>query len=151
TTAPALPADVKVLVADHPAPSARSAAAARSALELVAAVPTEDHLVVLLSGGGSALLALPADDDALTSLTLADKGDALTRIARGGADIHQLNTVRKHLSAVKGGRLALATRARITVLALSDVVGNDPATIASGPFSPDPTTFAEALALINRL
>jgi glycerate 2-kinase len=72
-------------------------------------------------------------------------------VARAGATIGQLNTVRKHLSAIKGGRLALESRAPTTVLALSDVVGSDPGTIASGPFSPDPTTFAEAVALVRAL
>ena len=144
---PALaPPWARLLVADHPQPTARSVAAAEAVREAVAALQPADHLVVLLSGGGSALLATPAP-----GLTLEDKRAAVAAVARGGATIGQLNTVRKHLSAIKGGRLALATPAAVTVLALSDVVGNDPATIASGPFAADPTTFAEALALLEQL
>jgi glycerate-2-kinase len=137
---------LRILHADHPKPTARSEAAARAALAFVGDLGAEDRLVVLLSGGGSALLAAPAPD-----LTLDEKRAAVSAVARAGATIGELNTVRKHLSAIKGGRLALATAATTTVLALSDVVGDDPATIASGPFSPDPTTFAQALALVRRL
>ncbi len=140
-----LPPGTTHMVADHPTPSARSLAAATAAARFVGDLKPADHLVVLLSGGGSSLMVAPAP-----GLTLHDKRLTLTAVARGGATIHELNTVRKHLSAIKGGRLALATRARTTVLALSDVIGNDPATIASGPFSADPTTFAEAVALVDR-
>jgi glycerate-2-kinase len=121
-------------------------AAARAARAFVAALGPSDRLVVLLSGGGSALLALPAD-----GLSLEDKRATVAAVARAGATIGQLNTVRKHLSAIKGGRLALATRAPTTVLALSDVVGSDPGTIASGPFSADATTFQQARALVAAL
>ena len=137
---------LRVLRSDHPAPTARSEAAARAARQFVADLGAQDRLVVLLSGGGSALMAAPA-----AGLTLDEKRTTVSAVARAGATIGELNTVRKHLSAVKGGQLALATAAPTTVLALSDVVGSDPATIASGPFSPDPTTFAEALALLDRL
>jgi glycerate 2-kinase len=141
-----LPGSFVALPGDHPSPSERSLAAGAAARAFVAGLAGEDELLVLLSGGGSALAALPAPP-----LTLDAKRAAVTAVARAGATIRELNTVRKHLSAIKGGQLAAATRARITVLALSDVVGNDPGTIASGPFSPDPTTYAEALALVDRL
>ncbi|HET6282630.1 MAG TPA: DUF4147 domain-containing protein [Polyangia bacterium] len=143
---PHLPAGVTALVSDHPDPSSRSVAAARAARDFVAALSPSDRLLVLLSGGGSAALALPAGD-----LSLEEKRATTKAVARGGATIHQLNTVRKHLSAIKGGQLGMLTRAPTDVLALSDVVGNDPGTIASGPFSPDPTTFAEAIAICQRL
>ncbi len=141
-----LPAGVRALVSDHPDPSDRSVAAGRAALDLLAQLSASDHLVVLLSGGGSAAMAVPAD-----GLSLDDKRMTTKAVARAGASIAELNTVRKHLSAIKGGQLGLATRAHTTVLALSDVVGSDPGVIASGPFSPDPTTFAQALALVERL
>jgi glycerate 2-kinase len=140
-----LPRGVTALASDHPDPSLRSVAAGRAARDFVAALSPEDRLVALISGGGSAAIALPAGE-----LSLADKQAATKAVARAGATIGELNTVRKHLSGIKGGQLALATRAPTVVLGLSDVVGNDPGTIASGPFSPDPTTFAEALALTER-
>jgi glycerate 2-kinase len=141
-----LPDGARVVVADHPHPSERSVAAARAARVFVEGLAPADRLVVLLSGGGSSLLALPAGP-----LSLEDKRATVAAVARAGATIAELNTVRKHLSAIKGGQLGAATGAPTLVLALSDVVGNDPATIASGPFSPDPTTFAQALALVRRL
>lgn len=141
-----LPAGIRSLVSDHPDPSERSVAAGNAARALLAGLVPSDRLVVLLSGGGSAAMAVPAD-----GLSLDDKLATVKAVARAGASIAELNTVRKHLSAVKGGQLGLATRAPTTVLALSDVVGNDPGTIASGPLSPDPTTFAQSLALVERL
>ncbi len=140
------PVRVRAMTSDHPDPSARSVAAAKAARELIAGLRADDSLVVLLSGGGSATLCAPAD-----GLTLEDKLETAKAVARGGATIGELNTVRKHLSGIKGGQLALATRAPTVVLTLSDVVGNDPSTIASGPFSADSTTFAEALAIVRRL
>jgi glycerate 2-kinase len=140
------PPGARVLVSDHPHPTARSVAAASAARAFVERLGPSDRLVVLLSGGGSSLLAAPAG-----ALTLDEKRATIAAVARAGAPIAALNTVRKHLSAIKGGQLGAATRARTTVLALSDVVGNDPATIASGPFSPDPSTFAQALALVDQL
>jgi glycerate 2-kinase len=141
---PRLPPSFTALVSDHPDPSARSMAAGKAARDFVAALSPSDCLIVLISGGGSAALVLPAAD-----LSLEDKRGAAKAVARSGASIAELNAVRKHLSAIKGGRLALLTRAPTIVLALSDVVGNDPGTIASGPFSPDATTFAQALALVE--
>jgi len=152
-------AEVTVLSADHPEPSERSVAAAEAVLRFVreagaaAAAPAPGaapELLVLLSGGASSLLCAPAE-----GLGLDDKRAAVAAVARAGATIAELNVVRKHLSAIKGGRLAAAARAAgplpITVLALSDVVGDDPATIASGPFSADPSTFADALSVLDRL
>jgi hydroxypyruvate reductase len=143
---PSLPDGFTALVSDHPDPSERSMAAGRAALELTSHVPRNETLVVLLSGGSSAAMALPTGD-----LSLEDKRATTKLVARAGASIAELNTVRKHLSAIKGGRLAASAHAPTRVFALSDVVGNDPATIGSGPFSADPSTFAQALAIIERL
>jgi glycerate 2-kinase len=139
-----VPIGVQVCPADHPHPTTRSVAAGEAALAFVRALTPEDRLLVLLSGGASALLCAPAP-----GLTLEEKRAATGAVSRGGAAIGALNAVRKHLSAIKGGRLALESRAPVTVLALSDVIGGEPATIGSGPFSPDPTTYAEALAVVE--
>jgi glycerate 2-kinase len=142
---PCLATGVAAIVSDHPEPSERSVAAGRAAIDLLARMLPSDALVVLLSGGASSAMALPSD-----GLSLDDKRSTTRSVARAGARITELNAVRKHLSAIKGGQLALRTRAGIVVLALSDVVGNDPGAIGSGPFSPDPTTFAEAAAIVAR-
>jgi len=139
-----VPVGVRVFPGDHPTPTARSVAAGEAALAFVRALAPADRLLVLLSGGASALMCAPAP-----GLTLEEKRAATGAVSRGGAAIGALNAVRKHLSAIKGGRLALESRAPVTVLALSDVVGGEPATIGSGPFSPDPTTYAEALAAVE--
>ncbi|TYO98829.1 glycerate 2-kinase [Geothermobacter ehrlichii] len=132
--------------AAHPVPDGRGEAAARRALRMAATAGRDDLLLLLLSGGGSALLPLPA-----TGLGLADKMAVTDLLLRSGADIGEINSVRKHLSAIKGGRLALAARpARLLTLAISDVPGDDPATIASGPGVPDPTTFAGAMAVLEK-
>ncbi|MFC3831378.1 MULTISPECIES: glycerate kinase type-2 family protein [Deinococcus] len=134
----------EVIAGSHPVPDTASVRAAERALERLSAHQAGQTVLVLVSGGGSALLCAP------DGVTLEQKG-ALTRaLLRAGADIRELNTVRKHLSRVKGGRLAAATRAHIRALLLSDVVGDDPATIASGPTVPDPSTFADALAVLDR-
>jgi hydroxypyruvate reductase len=138
-----VPLGVRVFPGDHPTPSARSVAAGEAALAFVRGLAPTDRLLVLLSGGASALLCLPAP-----GLTLEEKRAATGAVSRGGAAIGQLNAVRKHLSAIKGGRLALESRAPVNVLALSDVIGGEPATIGSGPFSPDPTTYADALDVV---
>jgi hydroxypyruvate reductase len=117
--------------------------AARRALAIAAAAAPGDLLVVLLSGGGSALMALPAD-----GISLQDKQQAVRTLMEQGADIHELNTVRKHLSAIKGGRLAAAAGGAVLTLAVSDVVGDDLSVIASGPTVPDDSTFAAALDLL---
>ncbi len=143
---PHVPAGMTCLVSDHPEPSMRSVAAARAARDLVRSLSKTERLVVLLSGGGSAALCFPAGD-----LSLDEKRQTVREVSRAGANVTELNTVRKHLSAIKGGQLGLATQAPTLVFALSDVVGNDPGTIASGPLSPDPTTFAQAVALVEKL
>lgn len=130
----------------HPLPDAASEAAAGRAHALAASVREEDVLLVLLSGGASSLWAAPAGIDLETKT-------ALTRgLLKSGADIHEMNTVRRHLSRIKGGRLAAAAgrAGAILTLAISDVPGDDPATIGSGPTVPDPTTLADARAVIER-
>jgi glycerate 2-kinase len=137
---------IVVVEAGHPVPDAAGQAAARRILDLASGLGPKDQLVCLISGGGSALLALPA-----AGLTLADKQAVTRDLLRSGATIGEINTVRKHLSAIKGGRLAAAAApARILTLAISDVPGDDPAVIASGPTMPDPTTFADARAVLAK-
>ena len=128
----------------HPVPTAGSVAAGRRALALAAGAGAGDVVVVLLSGGASAGLAVPIE-----GVTLADKSAMTVALLQAGVAIDGLNCVRKHLSAIKGGRLAVAARGRVVTLAISDVVDpapDDPAVIGSGPTAADPTTFAEALA-----
>lgn len=133
--------------AAHPVPDARSELAAREVRELVAAVDPGQVLCVLLSGGASSLLACPA-----AGLSAADLATTTRLLLAGGADIVQQNAVRKHLSALAGGRLAQHARAeRIEVLAISDVPGDRIDVIGSGPFAPDPTTFADACAVLEQL
>jgi glycerate 2-kinase len=145
TDAVALPAATTWFDAGHPLPDGGSLAGARRALEMAASAGDRDLLLVLLSGGGSSLMSLPAAEISL---------DAKQRTARTlmeqGADIYELNTVRKHLSAIKGGQLALATRGAVLTLAVSDVVGDDLSVIASGPTVPDDSTFASALDVLAR-
>ena len=133
------------LTASHPVPDARSEAAGRAALALAADVPDGGLLVALISGGASALLAVPVE-----GVSLADKQSATATLLRNGADITSLNTVRKHLSALKGGQLATACPGHVLGWLLSDVVGDDPSVIGSGPTVGDPSTFAEALAVLER-
>jgi glycerate 2-kinase len=141
-----LGAGFDLMAADHPLPGERSQAAGLAAMAFVSARRPPDRLLVLLSGGGSALAVAP-----VAGLSLEQKRAATTAVARAGASIGQLNTVRKHLSIIKGGQLGISSCVPTAVLALSDVVGNDPATIASGPFSADPSTFAEALSILDAL
>jgi hydroxypyruvate reductase len=137
---------IEIVEASHPVPDAAGEDAARRILALAEGLGADDQLVCLISGGGSALLALPAP-----GLTLADKQAVTRALLRSGATIGEINTVRKHLSAVKGGRLAAAAYpARVVTLAISDVPGDDPAVIASGPTVPDPSTFAEARAVLEK-
>ena len=132
--------------AGHPLPDERSAAAGRAALACAAEVDADETLVVLLSGGASALLTTP-----LPGLALDELRATTALLLASGAEIGELNCVRKHLTAVSGGRLAAATRAaRVLVLVISDVLGDDPGTIASGPCAPDATTYADALAVLER-
>jgi glycerate 2-kinase len=139
-----LPALVEWHQGGHPLPDERSVAAAGRVLEIARGVGSGECLVLLISGGTSALLACP-----LEGVTLQDKQQVVAAMLRGGADIHALNTVRKHLSAVKGGRLAGACRGTTLTLAVSDVVGDDLAVIGSGPGVPDPSTWADAARAIG--
>ncbi len=139
-------ARIEIVEASHPVPDAAGEQAARRILALAQSLGPDDQLVALISGGGSALLALPAP-----GLTLADKQAVTRALLRSGAAIGEINTVRKHLSAIKGGRLAAAAApARVVTLAISDVPGDDPGVIASGPTVPDPTSFADARAVLAR-
>jgi hydroxypyruvate reductase len=137
---------IDVVEAGHPLPDGSGLAGARRALAGAEALGPDDLLLALVSGGGSALLALPAP-----GITLADKQGLTRALLACGATIGEINCLRKHLSAVKGGRLAAAALpARIATLAISDVPGDDPATIASGPTVPDPTTLADARAVVAK-
>ena len=142
---PVMPAGTEWQDAGHPLPDEGSVAGARWARDVAAASDHDDLLVVLLSGGGSALMALPADP-----ITLGEKQQTARSLMAAGADIHELNTVRKHLSAIKGGQLAAAAVGSVLTLAVSDVVGDDLSVIASGPTVPDDSTFAQALAILAR-
>jgi glycerate-2-kinase len=135
----------EVLAADHPAPGPASERAGRRALQLAASTEAGETLLVLLSGGASALMAVPAE-----GVTLDDKARTADLLMRSSATIDELNSVRKHLSAIKGGRLALASPAPVVTFAISDVVGDELSVIGSGPTVADPTTFAEALAILGR-
>jgi len=137
---------IEVIESSHPVPDANSERGARRLLEQVRGLGPDDLVLALISGGGSALCAAPA-----AGLTLADKQAVNRALLASGANITEMNCVRKHLSAIKGGRLAAAARpARVVTLAISDVPGDDPAVIASGPTVPDPTTFADARAIVAR-
>lgn len=140
-----LPAAVEWIESSHPFPDARSQRAAERAIAIAQRAHSGDVLVILLSGGASALMAAPID-----GLTLADKIATTKLMMEEGADIHALNTVRRHLSKVKGGRLAAACLGSTITLAISDVVGDDLNAIGSGPGAPDATTWAEAAAALER-
>jgi hydroxypyruvate reductase len=137
---------IAVVEASHPVPDAAGQQATVRILDLVRGLTPDDLVLCLISGGGSALLALPAG-----GVTLADKQAVNRALLRSGAGIHEMNCVRKHLSAVKGGRLAAAAApARLVTLIISDVPGDDPSVIASGPTVPDRTTLADARAVLAR-
>jgi hydroxypyruvate reductase len=140
-----VPDGFESIVGDHPIPTAASERAGRQALALAESVGPDDTLLVLLSGGASALMAVPADD-----VTLDDKRATTDRLLRAGADIYALNTVRKHLSAIKGGQLAARARGVCRALAMSDVVGDDLSVIGSGPTVADASTFGDALDVVRR-
>ncbi len=136
---------IKVVEAGHPVPDENGERAARDIMQLARDAGPDDLLLVLVSGGGSSLLALPAEG------VTGDDLKATTReLLRCGAPIQDMNTVRKHLSAIQGGRLAALCRAEIVALIVSDVTGDDPTHIASGPCAPDPTTYGDALDVITR-
>jgi hydroxypyruvate reductase len=137
---------IEVMQSSHPVPDANSEIAAKRMLEVVKGLTADDLVIALISGGGSALMALPAP-----GLTLADKQAINRALLASGATIGEMNAVRRHLSAIKGGRLAAAAApARLVTLAISDVPGDDPAVIASGPTVPDPTSFADAREILAR-
>jgi glycerate 2-kinase len=135
----------ELVVGGHPMPTAESEQAGRRALEVAAALEPDEALLVLLSGGASALMAVPA-----AGLTLADKQATTRHLLRAGANIHELNTVRKHLSASKGGWLAASAPGACRTFAISDVVGDDPSVIGSGPTVPDASTFRDAFDILQR-
>jgi glycerate 2-kinase len=137
---------IEVVEASHPAPDAAGQIAAARILDAVKGLTADDLVLVLLSGGGSALLAAP-----LAGITLEQKRAVTKALLACGASIGEINCVRKHLSAIKGGRLALAAApARVLTLAISDVPGDELSTIASGPTVPDPTRCADALEIVER-
>jgi glycerate 2-kinase len=136
---------IEIVEAGHPVPDASGEQAAERVFALARSATEDDLLLVLVSGGGSSLLSLPAGD-----VTMADL-KALTRdLLNCGAPITEMNVVRKHLSMIQGGRLAAATRGKVLALIVSDVAGDDPAAIASGPTVPDPSTYQDALDVLNR-
>lgn len=141
-----LPSSFEIMAASHPVPDHRSLQAAVKALELARELRSGDLLLFLVSGGGSSLMCLPAD-----GLLLQEKRELNRRLLSCGASISQINCIRKHLSKVKGGRLAMACEARVVTLAVSDVPGNDPSLIASGPTLEDPTSLADAKAILEEL
>ena len=141
-----VPARVEVVEAAHPVPDAAGLQAAERMLALAQGLTADDLVLCLVSGGGSALLSLPAQ-----GLDLALKQDINRQLLASGAHIGEMNCVRKHLSRIKGGRLAAACApARVVTLTISDVPGDDPSIIASGPTVPDASTCAEALAILER-
>jgi len=141
-----LPQRIEVVEASHPVPDEAGMAAAERILAAVQGLTADDLVLCLISGGGSALLTLPCE-----GLTLQDKQRINRELLECGAHIGEMNTVRKHLSRIKGGRLATrCAPARMITLTISDVPGDDPSVIASGPTVPDATTCADALAILDR-
>ena len=141
-----LPQRIEVVEASHPVPDAAGMAAAQRILAMARGLTKNDLVLCLISGGGSALLTLP-----ITGLTLEQKQDVNKALLASGASISEMNCVRKHLSRIKGGQLAAACApARVVTLTISDVPGDDPSIIASGPTVPDATTCADALAILDR-
>ncbi len=137
---------IEIVGASHPVPDAAGRAAAGRIVEAVKGASAEDVVIALISGGASALLTMPAD-----GISLEDKQEVNRLLLRSGADIGEMNILRKHLSAIKGGRLAAAAYpAKVHTILISDVAGDDPATIGSGPTVPDPSTFADAIAVVEK-
>ncbi len=136
----------EIIEAAHPVPDAAGLAAAQRILETVGGLTADDTVLFLISGGGSALLTLPFE-----GISLEDKQAVNRELLRSGANIGEMNTIRRHLSSIKGGRLAAACHpAKVINLLISDVPGDNPVDIASGPTVPDATTCADALALVKR-
>lgn len=136
---------LSVTHASHPVPDENGVRGTEKIIAVLERAREDDLVIVLISGGGSALMPLPAK-----GLSLNDKQKATSGLLASGASIHEINVVRKHLSQVKGGQLATHTRARIVALVLSDVVGDDLGIVASGPAYPDSSTFADALAVARK-
>ena len=136
---------IRVVEAGHPVPDESGEAAAREMLVLARSLGADDLMLALISGGGSALLSVPAE-----GISMADLKAVTRDLLASGAPIQDMNTVRKHLSAIAGGRLAAATRARVIALIISDVTGDQPTHIASGPCAPDPSTYRDALDILDR-
>jgi glycerate 2-kinase len=136
---------IKIIEAGHPVPDEAGEQAAAEILKRAKALGRDDLLLVLVSGGGSSLLSLPVPE-----VGMADLKATTRELLRCGAPIQHMNTVRKHLSLIQGGRLAAATEARVVALVISDVTGDDPTHIASGPCAPDPTTYQDALDILSR-
>ncbi|SFB85779.1 hydroxypyruvate reductase [Halobiforma haloterrestris] len=137
---------VDVLEGDHPVPSPRGVESTRTVLERARSAGANDLVVAAITGGGSALFAAPAEP-----LSIDDLRVVTEELLACGASIDEINAVRKHCSAIKGGRLArVAAPATVLTLPISDVVGDDPSVIASGPTVPDPSTYADALAVLDR-
>ena len=136
---------INVIEAAHPVPDESGERAAQEILRRAKNLTPDDLLLVLVSGGGSALLSLPAE-----GVTMADLKATTRELLKCGAPIQDMNAVRKHLSAIQGGKLAAACRAPVVALIISDVTGDDPTHIASGPCAPDPTTYHDALDVLER-
>ena len=136
---------LRVIEAGHPVPDEAGENAAKEILARVNELGPDDLLLALISGGGSSLLSLPAP-----GVTMAQLKALTGQLLKSGADIREMNTVRKHLSAIQGGRLAAACKAPVVALIISDVVGDDPMHIASGPCAADPTTIDDAKAILAR-
>lgn len=136
---------IRVIEAGHPVPDESGERAAREIFEAVKSLGPNDRLLCLVSGGGSSLLSLP-----VPSISMADLKGVTKELLRCGATIQEINTVRKHLSVIQGGRMAAQCRAPILALVVSDVTGDDPIHIASGPCAPDPSTYADAIAILER-
>jgi len=136
---------IRVVEAGHPVPDSAGEAAAREIFSITKKLHEDDLLLALLSGGGSSLLAFPIE-----GLGMAQLKNLTGELLRSGATIQEINTVRKHLSAIQGGRLAAACRAPVLALIISDVTGDEPTHIASGPCTPDPTSIADAKAILAK-
>lgn len=139
-------ASIRVHEASHPVPDERSVIGAKLLMQAVSGLSRDDLVIALVSGGGSSLCSLP-----VPGITLAEKQSLTRQLLERGATIAEINTVRRHLSAIKGGRLAAqAQPAKVVTLLISDIPGDEPTLVASGPTLPDPTTCADALAVLDR-
>jgi len=136
---------IRVVEAGHPVPDENGEAAAREILQAVQALGPDDLLLALVSGGGSSLVSLPVD-----GISMAELKQVTKDLLKSGAPIQDMNTVRKHLSLIQGGRLTAACKAQVLALVVSDVTGDEATHIASGPCAPDPTTYADAVAILKR-